>query len=57
MSKPSIYSKTRSQLQRDLAQAGRNTRSLKQADVLPEFIEAGESDAKSMNDDIREESG
>jgi hypothetical protein len=57
MGKPSIYSKTRSQLRRDLAQAGIDAKAMKKVEALVGSILAGESDAKSLNEGIREESG
>ena len=55
MGKPSIYSKTRTQLRNDLALASVNSRHRKQIEVLPESIDAREADAKSLKDGDEEE--
>jgi len=51
MGKPSVYSKTRSQLRRDLAQAGINAKPKSEVEALEESIATGEPNAKSLNDD------
>jgi hypothetical protein len=55
MSKPSIYSKTRSKLRRDLAVA--RTRPLPEKHAFPESIDTGTPYAKRINDDNEEETG
>jgi len=55
MGKLSIYSKTRSQLRRDLALAVVNLKPKKQIDVLPESIDTREADAKSLEGGDEEE--
>ena len=55
MGKLSIYSKTRSQLRRDLALAVVNLKPKRQIDVLPESIDTGEADAKNLNGGDEEE--
>jgi hypothetical protein len=50
MGKPSIYSKTRTQLRSDLAQASANSKPKKRIDALSESIDTRETNAKSIKD-------
>jgi len=54
MGKLSIYSKTRSQLRRDLAQAGINAKPIKEVKALAGSIDSGTT-ANSLSDGDEEE--
>ena len=49
MGSPSMYSKTRAQLRRDLAQAGDDAKPKKEVEAPAESIDTGEANAESVD--------